>query len=329
MNRAYERCGRAGRTPAGRPGPLRRVTAAPVRRGRRPRTGPWPEPSRAGPDPARSASDPGKGLLGHGLPCLGEAAITGSRTRCHMRFGPRKFAVVAAIALVAGTAGVPTAAADRDHGLPLGPRGLPETRTVETLQPGVTLTTIVRGESDPADGWTVEVAVPGAATTPTSTRCPPPSPTGRMPTLSPAPCPARDSPLASRRSRPLPWPTSPAAASASGCGSGSTPTRQPPTRSSRGCGPRVSPPPPSSPGGTAPRPTAVRGAFRYSPSTPRSSAATSSATSGRTSSGARPPARSPGPGTRLRESTPGSSCSTPPPARPATRQVWVSTTEGC
>ncbi|MET7632013.1 phosphodiester glycosidase family protein [Streptomyces sp. NPDC005078] len=83
-----------------------------------------------------------------------------------MRFGPRKFAVVAAIALVAGTVGGPTAAAERDHGLPLGPRGLPETRAVETLQPGVTLTTIVRGESDPADGWTVEVAVPGGGDDP-------------------------------------------------------------------------------------------------------------------------------------------------------------------
>jgi hypothetical protein len=83
-----------------------------------------------------------------------------------MRFGARKFAVMAAIALVAGTVGGPTAAAERDHGLPLGPRGLPETRTVETLQPGVTLTTIVRGEADPADGWTVEVAVPGGGNNP-------------------------------------------------------------------------------------------------------------------------------------------------------------------
>lgn len=78
----------------------------------------------------------------------------------------RKFAVVAAMALVAGTAGGPTAAAERDHGLPLGPRGLPETRTVETLQPGVTLTTIVRGESDETTGWTVEVAVPGGGSDP-------------------------------------------------------------------------------------------------------------------------------------------------------------------
>ncbi|MEU6159582.1 phosphodiester glycosidase family protein [Streptomyces sp. NPDC047130] len=50
--------------------------------------------------------------------------------------------------------------------LPLGPRDLPETRTTETLQPGVTLTTIVRGAEDPAQAWTVEVAVPGGSGSP-------------------------------------------------------------------------------------------------------------------------------------------------------------------
>jgi hypothetical protein len=40
-------------------------------------------------------------------------------------------------------------------GLPLGPAGLPETRTVERLAPGVTLTTIQRGQASPADVWTV------------------------------------------------------------------------------------------------------------------------------------------------------------------------------
>jgi hypothetical protein len=40
-------------------------------------------------------------------------------------------------------------------GLPLGPAGLPETRTVERLAPGVTLTTIERGQTSPADVWTV------------------------------------------------------------------------------------------------------------------------------------------------------------------------------
>ncbi|OLF16100.1 phosphodiester glycosidase family protein [Actinophytocola xanthii] len=70
-------------------------------------------------------------------------------------------AVLAAVALVAGTVLAPPAAAEHGHGLPLGPADLPETRTLQVLQPGVTLTTIVRGEPDPANGWTVEVAVPG------------------------------------------------------------------------------------------------------------------------------------------------------------------------
>ena len=46
------------------------------------------------------------------------------------------------------------------EGLPLGPRDLPESRSTATLQPGVTLTTITRGTPDPANVWTVEVAIP-------------------------------------------------------------------------------------------------------------------------------------------------------------------------
>jgi phosphodiester glycosidase/sporulation related protein len=72
----------------------------------------------------------------------------------------RKIAVPVALAMVASALAGPTAAAERHRGLPLGPRDLPETRTVETLQPGVTLTTIVRGEADANLGWTVEIAVP-------------------------------------------------------------------------------------------------------------------------------------------------------------------------
>ncbi|MFH8530795.1 phosphodiester glycosidase family protein [Streptomyces tendae] len=53
------------------------------------------------------------------------------------------------------------------HALPLGPVGLPETRTTTTLQPGVTLTRIVRGNvQDPALHWTVEVSIPGGDTSP-------------------------------------------------------------------------------------------------------------------------------------------------------------------
>ncbi|NEB79914.1 SPOR domain-containing protein, partial [Streptomyces sp. SID14478] len=50
--------------------------------------------------------------------------------------------------------------------LPLGAAGLTETRTTRTLQPGVTLTRIVRGADAPALPWTVEVSIPGGATSP-------------------------------------------------------------------------------------------------------------------------------------------------------------------
>ncbi|MEE6296889.1 phosphodiester glycosidase family protein [Georgenia wangjunii] len=50
--------------------------------------------------------------------------------------------------------------------LPLGAPGLAETRTSEVLQPGVTLTRIVRGEVDPDHVWTVEVSIPGGSTSP-------------------------------------------------------------------------------------------------------------------------------------------------------------------
>ncbi|OMI85714.1 sporulation domain-containing protein [Streptomyces sp. M1013] len=53
------------------------------------------------------------------------------------------------------------------HVLPLGPADLPETRTTTTLQPGVTLTRIVRGNADdPALRWTVEASIPGGETSP-------------------------------------------------------------------------------------------------------------------------------------------------------------------
>ncbi|MCN9243368.1 phosphodiester glycosidase family protein [Streptomyces sp. RY43-2] len=51
-------------------------------------------------------------------------------------------------------------------GLPLGAADLTETRSTRTLQPGVTLTRIVRGADTPALTWTVEVAIPGGAGSP-------------------------------------------------------------------------------------------------------------------------------------------------------------------
>ncbi len=64
------------------------------------------------------------------------------------------------------TADRPAQAAASAAPLPLGAPGLAETRTTEVLQRGVTLTRIVRGEPDPDHVWTVEVAIPGGATSP-------------------------------------------------------------------------------------------------------------------------------------------------------------------
>ncbi len=66
---------------------------------------------------------------------------------------------------VAAPPAVPTVAVLGDA-LPLGPAGLEETRTTRTLQPGVTLTRIVRGHSDPSAVWTVEVAIPSGPGSP-------------------------------------------------------------------------------------------------------------------------------------------------------------------
>ncbi|MFF2654161.1 phosphodiester glycosidase family protein [Streptomyces sp. NPDC058045] len=77
--------------------------------------------------------------------------------------------LVTAGALPAQASPGPQTSADAQqarHTLPLGPSGLTETRTTTTLQPGVTLTRIVRGEADAALHWTVEMSVPGGETSP-------------------------------------------------------------------------------------------------------------------------------------------------------------------
>ena len=86
--------------------------------------------------------------------------------------------LVGSIVLVAALVVPPAVSAEADHSaapadstaaaasLPLGPAGLVETRTTTTLQPGVTLTTIVRGSVDPSHVWTVEVAIPATSTSP-------------------------------------------------------------------------------------------------------------------------------------------------------------------
>ena len=65
------------------------------------------------------------------------------------------------------TAGVTaTAAAAPAQHLDLGPADLPETRTTETLQPGVTLTRITRGVQDSSLRWVLEALIPSTGTSP-------------------------------------------------------------------------------------------------------------------------------------------------------------------
>ncbi|WP_164555807.1 MULTISPECIES: phosphodiester glycosidase family protein [unclassified Streptomyces] len=85
----------------------------------------------------------------------------------------RAASAVLGTVLAVSAAGLPAqASADdtrqpgRPTALPLGTPGLAETRTTRTLQPGVTLTRIVRGAVDPAHHWTVEASIPGGDTSP-------------------------------------------------------------------------------------------------------------------------------------------------------------------
>jgi hypothetical protein len=71
-----------------------------------------------------------------------------------------------AFPFVAGEASSAPRSPSTSAALPLGPAGLPETRTEQVLQPGVLLTTIVRGSVDPTDFWTVEVNIPAGSTSP-------------------------------------------------------------------------------------------------------------------------------------------------------------------
>lgn len=77
-------------------------------------------------------------------------------------------AVLVLLAMV-GASPAPASSEPRpvpEHALPLGAVGLTETRSTRTLQPGVTLTRIVRGADAPALAWTIEIAIPGGATSP-------------------------------------------------------------------------------------------------------------------------------------------------------------------
>src|SRR4051812_18424420 len=66
---------------------------------------------------------------------------------------------------MAGPASAATAAG-RPRPLDLGPAGLPESRQMQSIEPGVTLARITRGAPDPAAAWVVEVNIPGGASSP-------------------------------------------------------------------------------------------------------------------------------------------------------------------
>ncbi|MEW2179337.1 phosphodiester glycosidase family protein [Streptomyces sp. NPDC005406] len=80
-------------------------------------------------------------------------------------------ATVLSLLAVVGASPAPASSEPRPapgpvRALPLGAVGLTETRSARTLQPGVTLTRIVRGADAPALPWTVEMSIPGGATSP-------------------------------------------------------------------------------------------------------------------------------------------------------------------
>ncbi|HJU96401.1 MAG TPA: phosphodiester glycosidase family protein, partial [Jiangellaceae bacterium] len=67
------------------------------------------------------------------------------------------------VAVLPVEAGPPPPPAVASTPLPLGAAGLAEQRTTEVLQPGVSLTTIVRGAPDGSESWTVEMIVPSVS----------------------------------------------------------------------------------------------------------------------------------------------------------------------
>lgn len=74
--------------------------------------------------------------------------------------------MTSALGVLPSKAEAPTPPPGSATPLPLGPAGLTEQRTTEVLQPGVTLTTIVRGASNGAESWTVEMIVPSGSSDP-------------------------------------------------------------------------------------------------------------------------------------------------------------------
>src|SRR4051795_13721463 len=72
--------------------------------------------------------------------------------------------VCAAIAMAGSASGATSTG--RPRPLRLGPAGLPESRQVQPIEPGVALTRITRGAPDRAAVWVVEMNIPGGASSP-------------------------------------------------------------------------------------------------------------------------------------------------------------------
>jgi hypothetical protein len=81
-----------------------------------------------------------------------------------------RWAAILAALLCAATAAAAPASAGTGHRHPrpldLGPPGLLESREVQSIQPGVSLTRITRGAPDPAAVWVVEMNIPGGGSSP-------------------------------------------------------------------------------------------------------------------------------------------------------------------
>src|SRR3954451_3906117 len=78
----------------------------------------------------------------------------------------RQTVLTAALACAAMAGAAPAWAGAGGRPLDLGPSGLPETRTVRPIEPGVTWTQIRRGAPDPAASGVVETSIPGGPSSP-------------------------------------------------------------------------------------------------------------------------------------------------------------------
>lgn len=117
------------------------------------------------------------------FPCFSAPVAYGSssRTMRTYRHGSRVIPSVACSAIVclmailvtagpavsaaAGSPSDPQSVPSSRH-LSLGPADLAETRTTTSVQPGVTLTRITRGTTDPSLVWTLESLIPSTSTSP-------------------------------------------------------------------------------------------------------------------------------------------------------------------